>query len=287
MCADSQALGRRGRPRYAPRVEDGQKLRLGGMALANGVLVHGPNAWACAIRTDDGELKVVAEPKRFRASRIEQPLLRGPARLVESFAVLPLLKRRLPQARFPFERPAVLATLVVCASASRAIRVSRLRPLAKELLNGGLSLLPASLALRGSSLAAYHGAEHISIGTYEHGEARPKEHERCGSHLIGPLVLTSAVGGALAARAPERLRGLARGAASVAAVALSTEIFGWMVRNPDHPLAAALARPGHELQHRLATAEPDASQIEVADAALAACLELEERERAAERRRGR
>ena len=26
-----------------------EKIRLGGMALANGVLVHGPNAWACAI----------------------------------------------------------------------------------------------------------------------------------------------------------------------------------------------------------------------------------------------
>ena len=29
------------------------KIRLGGMALPNGVLVHGPNSWACAIRNDD------------------------------------------------------------------------------------------------------------------------------------------------------------------------------------------------------------------------------------------
>ena len=41
-----------------------------------------------------------------------------------------------------------------------------------------------------------------------------------------------------------------------------------MVRHPDHPVARALARPGHELQHRLATAEPDPAQLEVADAAL-------------------
>ena len=34
------------------------KVRLGGMALANGVLVHGPASWACAIRTDAGEIKV-------------------------------------------------------------------------------------------------------------------------------------------------------------------------------------------------------------------------------------
>jgi uncharacterized protein YqhQ len=48
-----------------------------------------------------------------------------------------------------------------------------------------------------------------------------------------------------------------------------------MVRHADHPVARSLAWPGHELQHRFATAEPDAAQLEVAQAALAACLELE------------
>ena len=38
-------------------------IRLGGMALGNGVLVHGPTAWACAIRTETGEVKVVARRK--------------------------------------------------------------------------------------------------------------------------------------------------------------------------------------------------------------------------------
>jgi uncharacterized protein YqhQ len=43
-----------------------EKVRLGGMALANGVLVHGPKAWGCAVRAEDGELRVVARRKRFR-----------------------------------------------------------------------------------------------------------------------------------------------------------------------------------------------------------------------------
>jgi len=47
------------------------------------------------------------------------------------------------------------------------------------------------------------------------------------------------------------------------------------VRNPEKPLSRALARPGHELQHRFATAEPTQAQLEVAEAALAACLELD------------
>src|SRR6266498_1476882 len=29
---------------------DEEKVRFGGMALANGVLVHGPSSWACAVR---------------------------------------------------------------------------------------------------------------------------------------------------------------------------------------------------------------------------------------------
>jgi uncharacterized protein YqhQ len=252
-----------------------EKIRLGGMALANGVLVHGPTAWACAVRTRDGELRVESGYKRFRATEVEQPLLRGSARLAEVMLLLPIVRRALPEARLPFERPRVLATMVGSAVGARLVKRSRLTPLAQELLAGALSLAPAALAVRGSEVAAYHGAEHISIGTYEHGETRAKEHERCGSHIVGPLLLSSAVGGALATRAPEELRGPARLAAQLGAIGVATELFSWMVRHPDHGLSRALAKPGHELQHRLATEDPTPEQLEVAEAALAACLELE------------
>lgn len=256
---------------------DGEKIRLGGMALQNGVLVHGPTSWALAVRTAEGELKVTSGRKQLRGADVTNPILRGPARLLDMFLLLPRIRRASPDARLPFERPLVIGAMVVSAATVRALRgSSRLGPATKETLGGLISLLPATLALRGSELAAYHGAEHISIGSYEHGEARGKEHERCGSHLIGPLLLCSAVGGVLAARAPEQVRGLARLVAGVGAIAAATEMFGWMVRHPDHPVARALARPGHELQHRLATADPDPAQLEVADAALRACLELEQ-----------
>jgi uncharacterized protein YqhQ len=253
-----------------------EKIRLGGMALLNGVLVHGPSSWACAVRTQSGEVKVVSDYKRLRANRVRSPLLRGPARLAEAFAVIPAMRKRLPEARLPFQRGGVLGAMVVTAIAVRGVKSSRsLTPFARELIGGLLSAVPAALSLRGSDLAAYHGAEHISIGSYEHGSPREKEHERCGSHMLGPLLASSAVGGALASRAPAHLRGPARLAAQLGAVAASTEIFSWMVRNPESRLARALARPGHELQHRLATAEPTPEQLEVAEAALAACLELE------------
>jgi len=252
------------------------KIRLGGMALVNGVLVHGPSSWACAIRTPDGELKVASDYKRLQAARVRNPLLRGPAKMAEVFALLPQVRRRLPEARLPFQRPQVLAAMAGTALVVRAVKESRrLSPLARELVGGLLSLAPAAMAMRGSELAAYHGAEHISIGSYEHGKPRAREHERCGSHMLGPLVASSAVGGALASRAPKHLRTPARLSAQLGAVAAATEIFGWMARHPEHRISRALARPGHELQHRLATAEPSPEQLEVAEAALAACLELE------------
>ena len=219
-----------------------------------------------------GRVGAQALPRRERPS----PLLRGPARLVEAVAILPDVKRALPAAILPMQSRRVLASMFGVAVVVREIRESsRLKPAAQELISGLLSLAPAAFALRGSDLAAYHGAEHISIGTYEHGGRATREHERCGGHLIGPLVATSAVGNVLAGLAPERVRNHARAAAQVGALAASTEIFGWMTRHPDNLVAQALSKPGHELQHRFSTAEPTPEQLEVAEAALAACLELE------------
>jgi uncharacterized protein YqhQ len=251
------------------------KLRLGGMALSNGVLVHGPTAWACAIRLPDGRIKVASAPKSVLAARVQQPLLRGPVRLAEAFALLPQVRRRLPEARFAFERPTVAAAALASGLAAQALRRSRLAPLARELAVGAVSLAPAALALSGGELAAYHGAEHVSIGSYERGARATKEHERCGTHLVGPLLVALAAGNALAAAAPARLQRAARLATSLAAVGAAVEVFGWMNRHAEHPLARALALPGHELQSRLATAEPSPEQLEVAQTALAACLERE------------
>src|SRR3989442_7063328 len=117
-----------------------EKIRLGGMAMPNGVLVHGPRSWACAIRHPDGRLEVAAERKRFVAVQVTTPLLRGPARLVESLAVLPRVKRRLPGAKLPFERPGVLAAAIGSAVVVKVVRDSeRLRPVAQELVSGLLS----------------------------------------------------------------------------------------------------------------------------------------------------
>ena len=85
------------------------KLRLGGMALANGLLVHGPTHWAAAVRARDGTVKVASGHKpRLRAAD-KVPGIRGVARLAEAMAVIPLVKRGLPEARLPFQHASVAA----------------------------------------------------------------------------------------------------------------------------------------------------------------------------------
>src|SRR5262249_42915210 len=106
-------------------------------------------------------------------------------------------------------------------------------------------------------------------------EPATKEHERCGGHLVGPLLVTSAIANTLAGLAPERSRRQVQFVAQIGAIAAATELFGWMSRNPERRLARVLSKPGHELQHRFSTAEPTAEQLEVAESALAACLKRE------------
>jgi uncharacterized protein YqhQ len=248
------------------------------MALQNGVLVHGVTSWACAVRDADGTLHVSSGRKpRFAPDvRTRMPILRGPIALAEAFALLPMVRRALPRARFPFERPAVLGSIAATTVAARALRRSSLPAGAREVVAAGVALVPALLALRGPDLAAYHGAEHISIGTYENGGVpAPKEHPRCGSQLIAPMVVSSLAANVVASRAPAGTRGIARLLGMATAVGGSVELFSWVARNPEKRVARALARPGFELQRRFSTAEPSDAQLEVANAARDACLELE------------
>lgn len=252
-------------------------VRLGGMAMENGVLVHGPTSWGAAVREPDGTMHVASGRKPRFAGKVSTPILRGPLRLAEAFAVVPVVYRALPQARLPFARPSVLGAIGVTMLGGKLLRRSTtISRGTREVAAGALALLPAAFALREPGLAEYHGAEHVSIGTYERGGTRaPKEHPRCGSQLIGPLLASSLAANVVASAAPAPARGLARLVGTTAAIGASVELFAWMTRHPRHPLARALARPGFELQRRFSTAEPSPAQLEVADAARDACLALE------------
>ncbi|HEU4979736.1 MAG TPA: DUF1385 domain-containing protein [Solirubrobacterales bacterium] len=256
-------------------------LRLGGMALRNGLLIHGPTSWAAAARDDAGGIQVASGPKPALAPdlAVRVPLLRGPLRLAEAFLLIPTVRMNLRAARLPFEDVRVIAAMLIASSASRMLRRRR-SSAAGELVQAALGLAPAMVALSDRNLAAYHGVEHKAIGAYEAGSDDPatatKEHERCGSNLVAPMLILSAGGQLLLERALREPGPIARAAIGVASASLAAEMFAWSERNPETTAARAFHRPGHEIQRLIATKEPTSEQLEVGIAALREILRLEQ-----------
>jgi uncharacterized protein YqhQ len=261
--------------------EETYVLRLGGMALRNGLLIHGPTSWAAAARDQNGEIQIASGPKPALAPDIavRVPLLRGPLRLAEAFLLIPTVRMKLRSARLPFEDMRVIAAMFIASSASRALR-RRKASATSELVQAALGLAPAMVALSDRNLAAYHGAEHKAIGAYEAGSDDPasatKEHERCGSNLVVPMLVLSAAGQLLLERAIEEPGPVARAAVGVASASVAAEMFAWSERNPTSAAARAFHRPGHEIQRLIATKDPTPEQLEVSVAALREILRVEQ-----------
>jgi uncharacterized protein YqhQ len=259
--------------------EPTEKLRLGGMALRNGLLVHGPTHWAAAVRNvGSGEVDVASGRKPRLQGADGVPGVRGVVRLGEAMAVIPLVKRALPSARLPFQDASVLG-VAAGASITGALAKRHIRGVGGESIAAMVSILPALFALRGGELAAYHGVEHKSIAAYEHGDqdarAASKEHERCGSHLVAPMLASNLVGTMLLRSALEKPGPVAGAAVALASTAVAVEVFAWCERNAETGLAKALRRPGFEIQRMVGTREPDERQLEVGRAALAEILRVE------------
>jgi hypothetical protein len=187
-------------------------VQIGGMALRDGVLLQSDRYWASAVRVDDGTVKITSGAKTpipGQDALRQVPLVRGLARLAESLAVLPAVRRANGKPVLPQEDPRLLAATAASAVATVALRGTRRgSPLLKEIAVAGISLAPLLLMLRDSRLARYHGAEHKSIAAYEGGvdaAGADKEHARCGSNLIAPMLLTS-VATSLVLRAAGRER---------------------------------------------------------------------------------
>jgi uncharacterized protein YqhQ len=258
-----------------------ERLRLGGMALRNGLLIHGPRTWAVAARNRDGDIEVASGPKPTLArGRLgTTPLLRGPLRLAEAMAVLPLARTRLRSARLPFEDGGVVVATLASLAFSGLIRRTRPASVGRELGIAIVGTLPALSALRDPALASYHAVEHKAIGGYEQDRDPvevPKEHKRCGSNLIGPMMLFSIAGQVLTEKFAPDAGPVTRGLAAVAGIGAAVEMFAFAERNPDSALGAAVHGPGYEIQRLVSTREPTSEQMEVGIAALDEVLRAED-----------
>jgi uncharacterized protein YqhQ len=261
--------------------EETEKLRLGGMALRNGLLIHGPTHWAAAVRRPDGSLEIASEAKPELAPEFAAkfPGLRGPLRLADALAVLPMVRRRMPSARLPFEDLRVVGTVGLTLLLTSVLRKRLGSSALREAMVQGVGAAPAVVALLDRDLAAYHGVEHKAIAAYEQGIEDPtdvpKEHDRCGSNLIAPMMLLSIGGTVVLERIVERPSPVARAVVGLAGASIAVEMFAWSDRHHGDPLAEAFHTPGREIQRLIATKEPTAEQLEVGVAALAEILRAE------------
>jgi len=252
------------------------------MALRNGLLIHGPTHWAAAVRDRDGAIEVASEPKPELAPALvaRAPGLRGPVKLAEAMLVLPLVRRRMPAARLPFEDRRVVAAVAATLLATTVLRKRVAASAFREGMVQALGAVPAMVALMDRDLAAYHGVEHKAIAAYEQGiddpSGVPKEHDRCGSNLIAPMMLLSAGGTVLLERLVESPGPVARAGVGLGGASIAVEMFSWSDRHHGTPLAEAFHAPGREIQRLVATKEPTPEQLEVGVAALAEILRAEQ-----------
>ncbi len=125
----------------------------------------------------------------------------------------------------------------------------------------------------------YHGAEHMAIHAYEHGEKLapvkirkyPTMHPRCGTSFLLIVILISVIAFSLANPDGFILKLLSRLLLLPVIAGVSYELLKLGARLENNPAMKLFVMPGLQLQ-LITTKEPDGKQIEVAVAALNAIL---------------
>ena len=199
------------------------------------------------------------------------PVPARPATPRRALLVVPLARIRLPTARLPLEDPRVLG------AAFRGDGCERRRPQGgtgerqprgarrhdRDAPGAGRPPRPRP---RGVPRGRAQGDRRLRIGGPAADE--PKEHQRCGSNLIGPLLAFSVAGQVIIQGALERPNSIARGAASLAATGAAVEVFAYAERNPEAAVSRAVHGTGYEIQRSISTREPTPEQLAVGEAAV-------------------
>jgi uncharacterized protein YqhQ len=284
---------------------------MGGIALKNGLILVTERHWAAAIREAGGEISVASGAKvrlpgggegkardpEARPAGI--PVLRGLGRFGETLVVLGLVKKSLPHAQLPLEGGRVALALAASMVATQVVRAAAPKSaLAEEVGVAAAGFVPAVLALKGSAVSGYHGAEHKVIGGRERAlraataggasleeaektvvvgdsAAAAKEHDRCGSNLVGPYLIATIATNLLARSRKGGRSPVASGVAGMASLGLALEALRWANRHGDSILAKLMMSPGRAIQKVLTTSEPTAGQLEVGERALEELLRIE------------
>jgi hypothetical protein len=283
-------------------VEPARPTTYGGQAVIEGVMIRGRRTIALACRQPDGGIYRYREPLHslmLSTGFARVPFVRGLIVLWDSLAYgLRMLMRSADVQLAPEERStsgaantgamfiALAVALVVFIGipyiATQALRDAVASSL---LLNVGEGLLRLVLFL-GYLFAisflpdirrvfAYHGAEHMTIHAFEHGdpltperiEPYPTAHPRCGTAFLLFVVVVAIVLFAFVPRTNLVVDLVARLLLVIPVASISYEVLKLGAAHETNPVMHLLVVPGLVLQ-RITTRRPDRSMIEVAVASL-------------------
>ncbi|HKW77501.1 MAG TPA: DUF1385 domain-containing protein [Candidatus Limnocylindria bacterium] len=274
----------------------------GGQAVIEGVMIRGKRTIALACRRPDGAIYRYREPLRsllLRSRVARAPFVRGLVVLWDSLAYgMRMLMRSADVQLDEDERAAsgganvgIMGVALLLALAvfigipyvvTQALRETVPNTLALNVAEGLIRLMLFLAYLVLISLMpdirrvfAYHGAEHMTIHAFEHGdpltaeriEPYPTAHPRCGTAFLLFVVVVAIVLFAFVPRTNLVVDVLTRLVLVVPVASISYEVLKLGARYERNPIVRQLLLPGLLLQ-RLTTRRPDRSMIEVAVASL-------------------
>ena len=289
-----------------------KKLSVGGQAVIEGVMMRGPGKIAVAVRKPNGEITVDLKPAGSISDRypiLKKPFLRGVVSLVESLGYG--MKALSFSAQVSGDEEdgeesmsslemagtmavsiglAVLLFVVLPTGAMKLLQNQGVGPMVLNLCEGLMRLAIFLLYIWGISrqkdiqrVFQYHGAEHKTIYTYEHGlplrveNVRPFSTlpPRCGTNFLMIVMLIGIFIFAFLGWPSLWERILSRILLMPVVAGISYEIIRFAGKHMDKAWVRAAILPGLALQ-KLTTRQPDDDQIEVAIASLKAVLPPEE-----------
>lgn len=272
-----------------PEPETRNHVRIGGLALENGVLFQSARHWSVAVRAEDGSIRIASGEKVLPgpvAMLKQLPLLRAAAGLAETAALLPRAQAAGGRMPLPFSSPEAVASLIVSMAGAFWVKKRAGRsfsPLTAELAMTALTLLPSMVVLRRTRALQYHAAEHKSINAFESSGTVDRqsaasaraEHARCGSNIMAPALALMTAGNLLAQRLMRRPGSRTRLGISIVSISGAIEAVQWAARHPQSRWSRLLTGVGGSLQSLVTTREPSEDQLAVSMAALNELLRLE------------
>jgi uncharacterized protein YqhQ len=278
-----------------------QPALYGGQAVIEGVMIRGRRTVALACRKPNGEIYRYREALRspLTRSRIARlPFVRGVVVLWESlsYGIRMLMKSAdvqleheeqlgkggnslimgvaLVGALLLFIGVPYLATSLARATIDNSVVLNVTEGLIRLALLIGY-LVAISFLPDVRRVFAYHGAEHMTIHAFEHGdpltpariEPYPTAHPRCGTAFLLLVVVISIVIFAFLPRVNLLVDLVVRLALVIPVASISYEALRLGAAHERSPVMRLLVAPGLLLQ-RVTTRRPDARMIEVAVASL-------------------